>query len=232
MADAHFFTPILGKRIRVTEMNTDGSVGANYVTTDGFITATLSSSIEAGTEIIQRNAAGILCVNELLASNFKRFTVDIEFCGVNPALVPMVTLASGYEDYAGDTAGFAVSEGLILGFFALEIWTGLSGSVYDDSANGYFLLPFVNFGNLADIKIAGDAAVTFELTNAYTVGGNQWGTGPYDVVYNGPADSGEPDSGGSPAPLPTPVDPLDHMLLIDTAVPAPVVQNTPTAVAA
>lgn len=223
MPTTHKYIPILGRRIRVSQLNEDGTIGAKYIATDGFVTVTLSASIEDGTEILQRNASGALCVNELLAPNFKRFTVEIEFCNVNPSLVAYVANAKEYADYAGDVAGFTIGEGFIEGAFALELWTGLGGEINNETAGGYMLLPFVHKGNLGDITIDGENAATFSLTNAYTLGGNGWGTGPYKVVVND-------DSPGVPSVLPTALDPLDHFLLIDTAVAAPPVANTPVAV--
>lgn len=222
----HRFTPVLGKRIRATQLDDCGAVpaGGLQLVTDGFMTVTLTSEVEEGTEIIQRNAAGQLCVNERLADSFKRLTVEIEFCGVNPSLLALVSHAKEYEDYAGDVAGFSLGEGEIDGHFGLELWTGLSGQACQPGqtgeASGYMLLPFVQSGILGDITVDGENAVTFSLTGAYTKGGNQWGVGPYDVVYN---DAETP----APAPLPTALDPFDHLLLIDTAVAPPPVANSP-----
>lgn len=227
----HCFTPVLGKRLRATELGTCGDVTVGtslQVTTDGFITVTLSSEVEEGTEIIQRNAAGALCVNEKMADSFKRFTVEIEFCGVNPSLLAIVSNAVAYQDYAGDVAGFTVPEGEIDKRFALELWTGLSGQAClpggaGDEASGYMLLPFVQAGVLGDIEMDGENAVTFSLTGAYTMGGNSWGFGPYEVLRNLASEA---------AVLPTPLDPYDHLLLIDTALAPPPVACSPTTVEA
>lgn len=227
----HCFAPVLGKRLQVTQLDDCGAVivgTSEYVATDGFVTVTLSSEIEEGTEIIQRNASGALCVNEKMADSFKRFTVEIDFCGVNPSLLSIVTNAEPYEDHAGDIAGFTVPEGEITKRFAFELWTGLSGQAClpgeeTDEASGYLLLPFVQAGTLGDITIDGENAVTFQLTGAYTKGGNGWGTGPFLRLR---------DEEGDPAVLPTALDPYDHLLLIDTALAPPPVACDPTVVAA
>jgi hypothetical protein len=225
MPTTHLFAPILGRRLRATQLLDDGKVGLNKIVTDGFVTVTLSSTIEEGTEIVKRNAAGQLCVNELGNPSFKRFTVEIEFCGVNPSLLAYVAHAKEYKDYANDIAGFTVPEGEIKGLFALELWTGLSGSMADTKAGGYMLLPQIHKGNLGDITIDGENAVTFSVTGAYTVGGNQWGVGPttYKPVAN---------ATGVASVLPLALDPLDHLLLIDTAVAAPPSSGQPTLVTA
>lgn len=189
----HCFTPVLGKRIRVTGLDSCNAAldGAPVLVTDGFVTVTLTAETEDGTEIIQRNASGALCVNEKLANSFKRLTVEIEFCGVNPSLLAMVTNAKTYADWAGDVAGFTLPEGEIDKRFGLELWTGLSGVACQPGqtgeASGYLLLPAVNAGIMGDITVDGENAVTFSLTEAYTVGGNLWGNGPYNVLSNGAA---------------------------------------------
>lgn len=221
----HFFTPVLGKRIRATELDNCGAVipgpdGRNVVT-DGFITVNLSSEVEEGTEIIQKKANGSICVNEKFSDSFKRFTAEIEFCGVNPSLLAIMTNASEYEDADGDVAGFTVAEGAIEKWFALELWTGLSGQACGegtDEASGYLLLPFIAAGVLGDITIDGENAVTFSMSGANTKGGNAWGVGPYDVVY---------DSGSLASPLPTALDPLDHLLLLDTGLAVPASSQEP-----
>lgn len=217
------FAPLLGKRIRVTRLNECGAYPApgttdSVIATDGFISVSLSSEIEEGTEIITKKASGALCVNEKLADSFKRFTVEIEFCGVNPSLFSMVTNADPYQDYAGDDAGFVIGEGEIDSFFALELWTGISGLACEpgvEEASGYLLLPFLVGGVLGDLEINSDDAISFTVSGAYTKGGNAWGVGPYDVLRD------ESTPPGVDAPLPTALDPLDHLLLIDTGVAPP-----------
>jgi hypothetical protein len=178
------FTPVLGKRIRVTILNDDGTVPSagtadSALVTDGFVEVALSSEIESGDEIIQKNANGILCVNERQADAFKRFTVDITLCGVNPFLLTMISGCEVYFDSAGAVVGFKQPEGTITSKFALELWTGLSG---DKIASGYMLLPYVNGGALDSIKINGKDTIDFAIKGAYTKGGNAWGTGPYEVL--------------------------------------------------
>lgn len=216
----HIFIPVLGKRIRATILDACGAYPApgtadSALATDGFVSVSLSSEVEDGTEITKRKADGSLCVNERMSSSFKRFNVEIEFCGVNPALLSIVSNVTPYEDYNGDIAGFTVAEGELTKRFALEVWTGLSGQACnagDDEASGYILLPFVQAGVLGDIEITGEDAVTFTMTGGFTRGGNAWGSGPYKVVYN---------AGGTAAYLPTALDPLDHLLMMDTGLALP-----------
>lgn len=219
----HTYAPVLGKRIRVTELANSGIIpdDATFISTDGFVRVSLSAEIEDGTEIMVRNASGAICVNEKRSDSFKRFNVEIEFCGVNPALLTRMTNAEPYEDYNGDLAGFTVPEGPIELKFALELWTGLSGYIAEEGveeASGYLLLPFVDGGVLGDIVVDGENAVTFTMTRGATRGGNSWGVGPYDVVL---------DDADEPAVLPTAIDPYDHLLIIDTSLAPPPVSDEP-----
>ena len=213
------FTPVLGKRIRVTALDNCGrtpDVGADNVVavTDGFITATLSSEVEDGTEIIVKKADGSLCVNERLASSFKSFTLELEFCGVDPGILSLTTNAEMYENYASVAAGIVIPEGKIEKKFAFELWTGLSGAACAEDveeASGYMLLPYVQSGVISGLTVDAENSVSFTLTGAYTKGGNGWGVGPYDVL----------DNTGAASALPTALDPLDHFLLIETGIAPP-----------
>lgn len=214
------FRPVRGKRIRVTRLTEDGQLLAPgtedaQIVTSGYITTTFSAETEDGAEIIVKNANGDLCVNEKLSDSFKRFTVEMELCGVNPSLLAMMSNANTYEDWNGDVSGLVVSEGTIDEAFALEQWTGLSGGTRTpgaEEASGYMLLPFVNGGVLGDIAVESENAVTFSITGAYTRSGGGWGEGPYNVLMN---------EEGEPAPLPSPLDPFDHLLIIQTDVAPP-----------
>lgn len=221
------FIPILGKRLRFTRLTENGSLPTEdaaegaVIVTKGFVTINLTSEVEDGIEIIQRNASGGLCVNEKFSDLFKRFNVEIEFCGVNPSLLSMITNAEPYEDYNGDIAGFTVPEGEIDKTFALELWTGLSSSYSGNETGGYMLLPRVSGGVLGDIEVDGENAITFSLTGSATEGGNKWGQGPYEVVLGEDIVDGDDTTPGDPSVLPTGLDPLDHLLLMTTAVAPP-----------
>lgn len=214
----HKFTPIQAKRVRVTSLDSCGKVSSNsksYVS-DGFVSLKLSSEVEDGTEILVKKFTGALCVNEKSADSFKYFTVEAEFCGVDPALLSVVSNAKPYRDANSDVAGFTVAEGTITNKFALELWIGLSGrpcgEAEQEEASGYLLLPFVQSGVIGSLELGNEDAMTFSLTGARTQGGNAWGKGPYNVVYG---------SNKAPSPLPSALDPQDHLLLMDTALAVP-----------
>lgn len=220
------FKPIFGKRIRVSKMDsscrpvTDGD--CSEIVTDGFISLSLSSETEDGTEVITKKANGALCVNHKQPNSFKRFTLEMEFCGVDPDLLSFMTNMATYADWAGDVAGATVYEGTVEQRFGLEVWTGVTGDEAVDpsweEASGYVVLACVNAGVLGDITVDGENAVSFSMTGAYTVSGNAWGTGLHRVVMN-------PDGGGTgtPAPdvLPEALLPTEPMLIMETGVAPP-----------
>jgi hypothetical protein len=213
-----FFLPILGKRIRVTSLDSCGNVPAagtagSALVTDGFISVKLSTEVEKGPEIITKKADGSLCVNEKLADYFKRFTVEIEFCGVNPSLLSLVTNAASYSD-GTDAIGVTVGSGTISKWFALEVWTGITGAACLAGASfegGYILLPFIVAGVIGDIEVNGEKEISFSMTGASTRSGNAWGVGPYNVM----------NVASTPGKLSTALATTDHFILIDTTLAPP-----------
>lgn len=212
------YKPIFGKRIRISTMSnccvpvTGGSCAE--VVSDGFISLTLSSEIEDGTEVTQKKANGTLDFQMKAPDSFKRYTVEIEFTGVDPGLLSLVANASPYLDYDGDIAGITFYEGPVEAKFGLELWTGLAGIACPtgaDEASGYFVLPCLNAGVLGDITVDGENAVSFTMQGAYTVSQHGWGRGLHDVVLNG----------GTPDILPSAILPDEPLLILETGVTPP-----------
>lgn len=215
------YRPVLGKRIRVTRLDTCGNAPASgtacaEVTTNGFISVKLSPQVESGSEIITKKADGSLCVNTKVNDNFKRFNVEIEFCGVDPDLLEIVTLSRKYNDYSANAVGIAMGSSQASGRFALELWTGLDGQACPTGGvtevSGYLLLPYVTEGILSDINVDSQNAISFTLTGAYTLDGNNWGTGPYNVMKN---------ASNVDSRLPTAADPKDHLIMFMTGTTPP-----------
>jgi hypothetical protein len=181
------------------------------------LTASLASTSRLRSrkaQVITKNAAGALCVNVKAPDSFKRFTLEMEFCGVDPDLVSFMANMTAYVDYAGDKVGATVYEGTVSNKFGLELWTGLAGDACPtgvQEASGYVVLPCVNSGVLGDITVDGENAVSFSMQGAYTVSGNGWGKGVHTVVLNG----------ANPAKLPTAMLPTEPMLIIQTGVTPP-----------
>lgn len=216
------FPVLRGRRLRVTKLDSCGrapvaSTPDVVAITKGFISVSMSSETEDGTETIQRNASGEICINEQDPGQLKRITVEAEFCGVDPAVLTLMSAAEQYEGYGDDVIGIVEGSVPLDGNFALELWLGIPGGSCDvagDSSRpyGYVLLPFVSEGIIGDITVNGTDAINFTVTGMFTKDGTSWGVGPYAVLH---------DADGVPAALPSPLTATDHRLLIQTTVAPP-----------
>lgn len=211
------FTPIRGKRIRVTELDECGRVmpTSRKIVTNGFVTVTIAAEVEDGTETTLRRADGALCVSELDNPSLKYLTLEIEFCQVNPSLISFLTSAIEYSAFDDDIIGMEVPEGEISGRSSFEMWTGLAGGSCTNGgqAGGYFNLPHLRSGTLGDITVDGENAVTFTVTGAITHRLDAAARNLYPVLR-------DPDT-GDPAIPPGPVDPLMHMQILFTELAPP-----------
>lgn len=197
------FTPIRGRRMRVTRVDTIGRPVAgpcSTVVTSGFVNVEMTAEVEEGEETTVRTAGGTLCVSEKGADQLKWINVSIEFCNVDPDLFSMINPTwTKLLDRNGETIGWEEShEYSIDTGISLEVWSDVTGyTPTDPTAQGawvYYLLPFVVGGTLGDITVE-NGAVSFTITGR-TKKGSQWGKGPYSVMANPPD--------GAPGPLITP----------------------------
>lgn len=222
MAMARCFTPVRGNAMRVTALNGCGAPIYGPDSTgisDGFISVSFTANTDEGEEINVTNAAGRTCVRETPCPQLLGYTVEIEFCQVDPALFAILTGQDTELDAQGLAAGFRINtanSGCDRAF-ALEIWTGTPGercnpdAPQDASAGGWLLLPYMQGGIFGDFTIE-NAAISFTVTGAATKSGGSWGVGPYNVVL---------DAAGNPAPLAVPVGADDHMIVRFTEVAPP-----------
>lgn len=214
------FKSVRGKRMRLTRLDNCGRLPAagdpnSFLVSDGAITVQYSSVIEDGPEITNRGITGAIIINEKLPNSFKRIGLEITFAGVNPGALSLVSNAEDYMDASGDLTGFTLEEGTIEKWFAFELWTGIAGAMCEEGeedASGYLLLPFVNAGTIGDITVDGENSINFAMTGAYTRTGNQWGVGPYNVMY---------DETDAPGPLPTALNSRKHFLATRVGVAPP-----------
>jgi hypothetical protein len=228
------FTPVRGKAMRATKLDACGRPvfsDEGSVTTDGFVSISFTANTDEGEEINVTNAAGNTCVRDTPCPKFLNYTVEIEFCNVDPYLFAMLTgqdvITIPDPDSPGDeiAIGFAVcttNDGCAQGF-ALEVWTGAPGVACDEDASadaqagGYILLPYLQGGVVGDFTIENDA-VSFTVTGAATKDGAKWGSGPYGVY------EGTDGVGG----LPVPVTSCQHLYVIQTTVAPPAAMCGPT----
>lgn len=223
------FKIVRGKRARITRLDECGNppdygTPNSAVVTDGFISVGLTSVVETGDEITQKNANGDLCVNDKSRDQFKRWDLAISFCEVNPSLAEMVSNAILEEDWNGDVVGIRVPEGAALESFGLELWTGVPGSDCvpgEPTVYGYMLLPFVIPGVLGNMTVQ-NGVTTFDV-RGHTRGSGGWGVGPYDVVST--------DGAGGSGPLAVPMGSDEHHLLRTTTIAPPAAACEPVAAA-
>jgi hypothetical protein len=222
MAMARCFTPVRGNAMRVTALDGCGqpiygpdSVGVS----DGFISISFTANTDEGEEISVTNAAGRTCVREVPCPQFLGYTVEVEFCQVDPAILAIMTGQDVELDAQGLAAGFRMNSGKsgCDRAFALEIWTGTPGercnpdAPVGSAAGGYLLLPYLQGGIFGDFTVE-NGAISFTITGAATKTGGLWGIGPYNVILN---------EQGVPSPLAVPIAEDDHLLVRFTEVAAP-----------
>lgn len=222
MTKSKCFAPVRGRAMRATRLDGCGRPvygDSNVAVSDGIVTISYSGNTTETDAIQVPNFTGRNCINVPSETNFSNYGIEIEFCGVDPALFSMLTGQEVIIDAStGVAIGFAVNsevEAANSGF-ALEAWTGVydaEGGCGEEGAEGqfgYFLNPYVQGGAFGDFTIE-NGAISFTLSGAQTRVGSPWGRGPYDVQM----------IAGVPAPLEVPVKSSDHLRVIVTTVAPP-----------
>lgn len=211
-----------GKRLRATRVDSCGRpiYGDNgFGINDGFIQVAWTANTNETDEINQTNANGDRCLYAPSETQLLGYTLELQFCNVDPELFSLMTGQRVYLDANGNPVGFAINSKVTLNGqgFALEVW---AGSKPTDTCNtpgatpefGYFLAPFVSGGILGDYTIE-NGAINFTISGATTRDGNHWGVGPYLVMPNA--------AGTAAATLPTALDQNDHKLIVATTIAPP-----------
>lgn len=224
--------PVKGRRLRVTRLDSCGRPvfgEDSQAVTKGFVTVSFTANTTESDEINLTNAAGEVCVYEASVQQLVGYTLEIQFCGVDPDLLSIVTGQPVVLGHDGETViGFDIDTEVDLASvnFGFELWMGApTGNACAPGASGtfgYLLLPYLSGGILGDFTVE-NAAVTFTITGAATKSGNGWGTGPYnDIMLN----NAEP---AVPGPMPTPVSSSTALRLIevDLLPPEPVCGSRP-----
>jgi hypothetical protein len=211
---------VKGRRMRATRLDGCGRVvygDASQAVSKGFVSVAWEANTLDTDEINQTNAAGERCIYEPAETEFVGYTMTAVFCEVDPELFSLITGQRVYLDENGDAIGFTINSKISLGDrgYALEVWAGspAADACTDPTATGrygYFLAPYLKGGYIDGYTVE-NGAINFTIAGARTRDGNQWGSGPYNVM----------SVGGVAAPLLTPLDPDDHKLLIWVTVAPP-----------
>jgi hypothetical protein len=210
-----------GNALRVTRLNSCGQPqygDGNQVTTDGFVTVKMSAETEDGAEVSVTKANGKTCISEKACDQLKWYTVEMDFCAVDPDLVQMVNPTwEKVLDNQGDVVGYdAIGDLDCSTGFSLELWMDVYGETDScvgqeaQGAWGYLLLPWNVGGAPGDLEIGNDA-VSFTFTGRTKIG-NNWRRGPYNVQL---------DANNVPGRLLKPVPKKAHYRLFTTTVRPP-----------
>ena len=196
---------------RVTRLGPCGEIletACAYATTESFVDVTLAKVYQDRQDALQLNANGDICVDKPKAPILRWYEVTITFCQVDPELFNIVSAEPLILDdsLVPEAVGWCtLPNSASSSNFALEFWTGTEdeGCDDEDTIYGYGILPRVTQGTIGDVTIA-NGVINFTV-NAITRPGNQWGTGPYNVIIN---ETGV--NAGLPAPLLVAIDPTAH----------------------
>lgn len=226
------FPVVKGLKLRATKVNNCGlpqSGPANYVVTDGYVSATVSPVFQEAEELEQRNAEGRVCVLDRTPPERKYYNLTFVLCQVNTCLISLFSSWAQELDWEGNAVGFRDQRRVESDFgVALELWTGgraandcpapTDDDVFASTGTGRDYGYFLTFGTefvLGDIEIGAQVS-TFTLTGI-SFPAPQWGRGPWNVVPT--------DGANTPGRLLTPVGEDEQLIVLRTPVPPP--DNTP-----
>lgn len=187
---------------RVTRLGPCGeilSTGCDFATTESFVDITLTKVLQDRQDALQLNANGDICVDKPKPPILRWYEVVITFCNVDPELFNIVSAEPLVLNDAvtPESIGWCtLPSSPASSNFALEFWTGTEdeGCDGEEVIYGYGLLPRITQGMIGDVTI-NNGVINFTVSGI-TRGGNQWGTGPYNVILN---ETGA--NAGFPAPL-------------------------------
>lgn len=207
---------------RVTRLGPCGEIldtGCDMATTESFVDITLTKVYQDRQDALQLNANGDICVDKPKFPILRWYEVTITFCNVDPELFNIVSaepLVLNDATIPESIGWCTLPDSAASANFALEFWTGTEDEGCDDDevVYGYGLLPRLIQGTIGDVTIQ-NGVINFTVT-AITRAGNQWGTGPYNVIIN---ETGV--NAGLPGPLLTEVNTNSHKCFFWTKLAPP-----------
>lgn len=200
---------VRGRVMRITKLDACGvpvTGSASIVTSTGFIAINATMNYEDASPIKVEGANGVLCINDPGCPQFSDIDLEMQFCGVDPDLLGLITGDPVVLNDATPTpssVGFRIrGSDLCTTKFGLEVWSDISGQTCTTTTQQYWyhLFPFVGNPVWGDFSIANDA-VNFTVTGT-TLAGSGWGVGPQNVINVLP--------GPVPGKLLTPITAEDH----------------------
>jgi hypothetical protein len=168
------------------ELPTSASNGCDYAVTESFVDIALTKVLQERQDALQLNANGDICVDKPKAPILRWYEVVITFCNVDPELFNIVSAEPLILNDAVSPAAVGwctLPDSPAASNFALEFWTNTEDECVEATVTyGYGVLPRVIQGMIGDVTI-NNGVINFTVSGI-TRGGNQWGTGPYNVILN------------------------------------------------
>lgn len=179
-------SPIKARILRVTKLDACGApvTGASsaVVTTKGFVSVSSSPQYEDGTEYVQKNANGELCVNDIDPPSFKRLDLEMIWCVMDPDLFVFMggdRLLTTGAPVTGTGVVFGEGESTV--HYSIELWQPVSGTAACDAAGvqRYVYWAFLNVTNsrIGDFTFE-NGAFNFTTSGQTKSASPLWGTGP------------------------------------------------------
>lgn len=184
-----YASSIAGAAIRVTRLNSDGSLvtgaSASYIMS-AFISVSFTPEYEEGEEFTQKTASGGVCVSYKENDTLKRVALEVAVCNPDPEFTELVaggtilSTSGNTLGYASPLAGVDANPNGV----ALEVWSKAIQNGKSATVNPFFKWVFP----YASLRPSGDRVIeqgimgnTFE---GFGLGNAAFGTGPAgDWVY-------------------------------------------------
>lgn len=174
-----YASSILGKYIRVTSLDTDGTavLGAEATyQTPAIISVSFTPEYEEGDEFTQKAADGTVCVTFKAPDTLKRVTLEVAVCDPDPMLTEKLAggvLLTDGVDGAGDPVGWAapnIGEDAMPNGVAVEVWSQAVVNGKPAATNPYwhFIFPY------AVLRQGGDRVIENGILGTSFEG---WGVG-------------------------------------------------------
>lgn len=192
------YTPIKGRVLRVTLLDTCGNVvtGASgaQIVASGFTQVSSSAQYDTGDRTVNRTADDELCVNDKVPDILTNFELDMMFCLFDPGLVANTVSPARLLTYSeGPTGtGFALAEGAATTHWSLEVWQRVSGRQACTSGGlpqwVYNAWPHLSDGKIGDYLISSAPSVleiqanSLAVSPLWTIGDAWLGAGAVSVV--------------------------------------------------
>jgi hypothetical protein len=167
---------------RVAQLAPDGSTPAagNMYVSDALIKLDFNPDIEAGPEIVQRNAAGNICILNRLPDLVKRLTISIQICTPDPELEQILSGGTVLTQ-TSDVMGYqypAIGADPVPNGVSIEAWTRAIVDGDFATVNPFMHWAFPKVKNLHKTNRTIDATPLANAFDGFGVENANWGNGP------------------------------------------------------